>query len=478
MSKIELTLEQKQGYAHKPGKQIRIFPFVSNPGADRLSEDLKSFQGVVGEVFRSHHQKGLLKDLEASETFHERLKQTILNAALAQVETDVPHDLRRILTDLFFTEKDNLVKFHTETLCYLNFVSAEGALKNLGKFMSDVFFSSSSLENSFSEEEDNLLNKLMLDSLPPLPNISKSKDIPHINLLPQLIEQFNADFDLLKNSKELFLKHIEDLSKFYFFQYFSQVLINFKSFGQKQISITPISFSLEWEILSNSRLNSHTISWKNNLSNYCLSTFVHANVLELLNHIYVDDIQIKDYHNIKNVYNCLDQAGKDEMENAIKQVCKIYTNSITNFYPGSSWENCMEKLAIDLELQTFDNKCGKLIYELWYKVKYQFDNSDRHAADIRYVSWFFKFCQNNFLKHRGRLGNTLTMNQEILLFLTRLCVGNNDKIRLKLLWHEFEKRGVHFDETSKSEIVKLYEKINLIEKKSDSGDAQYVKAII
>lgn len=478
MSKIELTLEQKQGYSHKPGKQIRIFPFVSNPGADRLSEDLKSFQGVVGEVFRYHHQKDLLKDLEASDNFHQRLKLAILDSALAQVETDVPNDLRRILADLFFTEKDNLVKFHTETLCYLNFVSTEGALKNLGKFMSDVFFSSTSLENSSSEEEENLLNKLVLNSLPPLPKGNKSKDTPHINLLPQLIDQFKIDFDLLKNSKELFLKHIEDLSKFYFFQYFSQVLINFKSFGQQRISITPLSFTLDWEILSNSRLNGHMISWKNNLSIYCLSTFVHANVLELLNHIYVNNKQIHDYHNIKNVYDSLDLAGKIELENAIVRVCQIYTNSITNFYPGSSWEDCEEKFAIELELRKFDNRCDKLIFELWYKVKYQFDNSDRHAADLRYISWFFKFCQNNFLKHRGRLGNTLTMSQELLLFLTRLCVGNNEKIRLKLLWHEFEKRGVHFDEASKSEIVKLYEKINLIEKKSDSGDAQYVKSII
>ena len=66
----------------------------------------------------------------------------------------------------------------------------------------------------------------------------------------------------------------------------------------------------------------------------------------------------------------------------------------------------------------------------------------------------------------------------MLLFLTRLCIGNESKIRLKTLWDNLKLRGIVFDETSKLEITKLFEKINLIEKKSDSGDAQYIKSTI
>ena len=39
-----------------------------------------------------------------------------------------------------------------------------------------------------------------------------------------------------------------------------------------------------------------------------------------------------------------------------------------------------------------------------------------------------------------------------------------------------EHRGLFFDRDSKNKIIELYEKLNLIEKKSDSGDAQYVRA--
>ncbi|WP_313529197.1 DNA phosphorothioation-dependent restriction protein DptG [Sphingobacterium multivorum] len=479
MNNIEVILEQKQGYAHKPGKQIKIFPFVSNPGAERISEDLVSFKGVVGEVFRSHQQKSLPKELETNDSFHQKLKQIILEKATSKVETDVPDDLQRILSDLFFTNEGNLIKFNSETLSYLNFISSEGALKNLGEFMYEAFFQSVSLDSTFSKEGENLLNKLILESLPILsPSTKRLKEKSYITFLPQLISQFKNDFHLLNNNKELFLKHIEDLSKFYFFQYFAQLLVNFKTFGQREETIYPISFTLDWEVLSRSRLNSHSISWKNNLNEYYQSLFIHANVLELLNNIYVNKEQVKDYHNMRNLYAGFDQENKTIFENSIVQIISIYTNSIKNFNAGSSWEECQEKFDLELELQNFETQCDQLIYELYYKVRYQFDNSDRSAANLRYNSWFLKFCQHNYLKFRGPLGHALTINQEFLLFLTRLCVGNNDKIRLKALWQEFEKRGVHFDENSKSEIVKLYEKINLIEKKSDSGDAQYVKSII
>jgi len=479
MNKIEVILAQKQSFAHKPGKQIKIFPFVSNPSAERLSDDLISFKGVVGEVFRSHQQKSLTKDLEDSESFHQNLKQTILDNAISQVETDVPDDLRRILSDLFFTDEGNLIKFNTDTLCYLSFINSEGALKNLGGFMYETFFQYVSLDSTYSGENENLLNKLILESLPSLPSSTKrSKDISYSNLLPGLIAQFNEDFHLLTSNKELFLKHIEDLSKFYFFQYFAQILVGFNTLGRKEETIYPISFTLDWEILSRSRLNNHSISWRNNLNEYYQNIFVHANVLELLNHITVNDEKVKDYNNIRNLYRELDEQSRSLFEHSISQIINIYTNGIKNFHVGASWEDCEEKFLFDLELQNYDSVCDKLLYELYYKVKYQFENSERSAASARYNSWFLKFCQHNYLKHRGPLGYALTINQEILLFLTRLCVGYNDKIRLKSLWYEFEKRGIHFDESSKSEIVKLYEKINLIEKKSDSGDAQYVKSII
>ena len=51
-------------------------------------------------------------------------------------------------------------------------------------------------------------------------------------------------------------------------------------------------------------------------------------------------------------------------------------------------------------------------------------------------------------------------------------------MKLKDLFKAYEVRGVFLDQKSKEEIHNYFEKLNLIEKKSDSGDAQYVKGIL
>ena len=53
-----------------------------------------------------------------------------------------------------------------------------------------------------------------------------------------------------------------------------------------------------------------------------------------------------------------------------------------------------------------------------------------------------------------------------------------DKIKLNDLFKEFEYRGIFFDRYSKEEVITILNNWNLIDKKSDSGDAQYVKSIL
>lgn len=91
---------------------------------------------------------------------------------------------------------------------------------------------------------------------------------------------------------------------------------------------------------------------------------------------------------------------------------------------------------------------------------------------------FKKFCEKNFLKLRGRSGYMLNLSEETLIFLTKLCVKDQEILRLKDVFEEFERRGVFLDNVSKEQVTQYFEKLNLIEKKSDSGDAKYVKRIL
>ena len=72
----------------------------------------------------------------------------------------------------------------------------------------------------------------------------------------------------------------------------------------------------------------------------------------------------------------------------------------------------------------------------------------------------------------------LNLSEETLIFLTKLCIKNQEQMHLKDVFREMELRGVYLDNQSKEQVAIYYEKLNLIEKKSDSGDAKYVKRIL
>ena len=70
------------------------------------------------------------------------------------------------------------------------------------------------------------------------------------------------------------------------------------------------------------------------------------------------------------------------------------------------------------------------------------------------------------------------IDQEYLLLLTNLAIGEQGKLRLHELIIEFQKRGVFFDRESQGALVEFYERLGNVERLSDSGDAVYVKATI
>ena len=69
------------------------------------------------------------------------------------------------------------------------------------------------------------------------------------------------------------------------------------------------------------------------------------------------------------------------------------------------------------------------------------------------------------------------LNQEMLILITAVCI-KEEKMKITQLFEEYEKRGLFFDRDSWDSIVDLFNKLNLIDKKSDSGDIQYVKSIL
>ena len=72
----------------------------------------------------------------------------------------------------------------------------------------------------------------------------------------------------------------------------------------------------------------------------------------------------------------------------------------------------------------------------------------------------------------------LVINQDFLLLLTNIAIGDNRQLRFQELLGEFRQRGVYFDKQSEQALVAFYERVGNVERMSDSGDAVYVRSTI
>lgn len=491
MMKVELLREGAKGLedvylkndnlSHKTGIRVKLMPFRTK-FLEACNSDFQSFQGIVGECFRLSNEKMFDKSFSTDNesSFKKKLRNHILTEVMDKVNSDNSEEFKDIVINLFFEEDGGLIKFNKEVLPYMNFINDHAQLNETARFFYDIFLDSETLNGKelTSSNNDNLFYQLIVDCLPELSNKKASTSSKQYeNLFEEIKVLFLEDFKFLASNEESFLKHIEDLFKYYYFFYLTQLSHRFNSFGLSE-GIDPIYFSMDWETLSESRL-SYQYGWKK-LSDDLNGLFAHANTIELLNYITVNGDPVGDYLTINHKWTELSKDEQKQLIDKIKETSKFYTDHVGGFYTGEGWEKCEVEIEsfLDRNSVKFKSELSRELVSFYKRVKYQFDNSERKAAHDRYGKWLNSFCKVNYTKTRGRLGLTTVLNQELLLFLTKLCVGNEEKIRLNELWERLNKRGLTFDETSKAEIIKLFERINLLEKKSDSGDAQYVKSVI
>lgn len=479
VNSLESRYIKKNTLNHSTGNQFKILPFKTNPSGDDFTEDYKDFQGVVGELFRLAIDKSLLESDNGNKSYKSELKKIILENALKRVTTENPSELKSMLSKLFFEEDDSLIKFSTKTISYMNFNSSHNAVKEISRYIYDIFLTDNSADILHQEIiDENILHQLIIECLPELDNAkSRIKRDGYINLFPEITAQFRKDLNFLVSDQTIFLKHLEDFFKYNYFNYLSQLILKLNNFGIDDTELRPIHFTLDWETLSESRLAGHSVGWKY-LNRAAEQLFVHSNTVEFLNYILVDGESLGDYRSIIEKTENFSIAEKEKFIDQIKEITDFYTSYITNFKVSRNWEECASQLESSPQYRKIENEVAREIFALWYKIKYQFEHTERKGADDKYAKWFIAFAKVNYTKSRGRLGATMVLSQEQLLFLTKLCIGNENKIRLKSLWERLKLRGIVFDETSKIEITKLFERINLIEKKSDSGDAQYIKSTI
>lgn len=277
-------------------------------------------------------------------------------------------------------------------------------------------------------------------------------------LFPSLRKQFVDDLTHLYKNPTFFLENLNHLLVHYTFVLLSQTVLQTNRLTEfDEENLTPTFFFVEWERASRWRTGySHGLLL---LKEQVKDFYKHETTLNIVSQLPIFEKEKNLYYH--HIAQRLQSMGPAAEETYIRSIY-LWMNEVFSRHTG-------------VETPTYHE--GKNLQEAFADVTQAVSQVLRDELKSRYPAAFESFILRFYKKHGGSLGSLLSLNQEQLLMLVA-CSVKEERIELKKLWKELEARGVWFDQTTQEKVVELLDELNYLEKKSDSGDAQYVKSIL
>lgn len=442
---------------NKSKKHIRddaLVPFKTKTDKNQYED----FSGVVGAFSR------ILSGISAKKTLDIKMMKNKMRQKMDDCSDEDFEILFHIVENMYF-DKNKLIPINTRALSY---IECNISQQQVAEYLFSLFVDSTDLKEKYKameeSEDTNVLQKLVFESLEN-DNTDSIVNITHADcFLPYVKEVFVKDFEVLLTNTTLYQDNIYRFLAYYYMFYVSQLAVKLSKFEHgNRNEIEKVFVTLYEEVVTKVRPG-YEYGWKY-VKDKVGHMFSHSVVLEMLSHN-VQNAHL-DYIGYFNHFN--KSINDEKVADEIKHIREQYMNWIQLDYSG-----CKHNVEKDTTCATSTE-----IKKLFETIDYQFINGGRRSHYNGYNKKFIDFVQKNFGKFRGIYGYTLSVHESDIVMFTRLILFENDgKIRLAKLFDEFAKRGLLFDRESKKHIVELFEKMNVIEKRSDSGDAQYVKYIL
>jgi DNA phosphorothioation-dependent restriction protein DptG len=432
--------------------RIRLLPYAASKNT------IEDFKGIIGNFSR----------LISDKKYEEFNKDAFMKRINDTVESTKKHQLEKIINEMFFDENNHLVLSHP---VFFNYLSKGGSNEaKAASFLVSVLSTERVREavlKVYETKPDNVLLALIYESLPTLKGQTDSKE-GYFCMFPEIKNMFEKDLLFLLEREELLINHFAQLVTYYYFYYVTQYVLTVdKMFELGHQEIIPTFYNVEWEKPSSTR-DSYKMGWKM-IASKLPKLFAHTNCLVMLNHIDNEKYEQLTYLRFKELVGEMNEVGKNKLNLQLKQLNEAYQNYIGDV----NWSGKKPVPYIEGEEEIFTT-----IRELHQSIQYQFQNSGREKPAKMYFEAYVELAKQNYLKRSGPLGYTLNLKQQDIVFFTKMCINKDQKISLNNLFEELEKRGIFFDRDSRKQVTHLYSRLNLLEKKSDSGDAQYVKYIL
>ncbi|PUB13378.1 DNA phosphorothioation-dependent restriction protein DptG [Paenisporosarcina sp. OV554] len=455
LEKIEKFTLKGGKYTYKRREQTYLLPLPTRE-PERAKFD-KGFSTITGAVLRAINDKNIPKDA------NQKNIENIMNMGKFNDEESEEIFKYFVENQISEIENSNVTKFNQ--LEYIPFTENEKERKGEEDFFTffyDFYIANNKeeLQTLFKSLSEQDLISTILD-LSIKEKKSKKQAVKYKNNFPELQQQFLADIKTLSTNPNFLIENISSLFVHYAFIAMAQLIIQtnkLTSFDESELS--PIYFLLNWEKASKWR-NGYKTGYKMLLEQFD-GFFAHEHALNIVGLNTFSDKPNQYYHDI---HQELQGHGPNEEKMFIKSIYD-WMNGFYKVRNGidDGLPQYVDKLTLDDAFKDLLSVIKKGISK---------------EINSRYQKAFEAFISKFYRKNGGSLGTILSLKQDQLLMLVAVSVGNSsNRIELKQLWDELEKRGVWLDHHSKEEVVNTLDKLNYLDKKSDSGDAQYVKSIL
>lgn len=443
INKLEQEVHLDQG-KHRATHHMngRIFPFMTrNPERVKFKDPFIEIVGL--SVRHSLGNELVIEDVKGQ--YLENIREAITIG-----ETIQESDMRELFSfDFSDSSTPEMLKYYPVS----NVDSKETVGKiQLAKYMVELF----DLKNnqgwlnyvSQDSKELSLYDQVVNQNLPDLGSQKQNKKENFVFFDQEdLLHYFNRDLEVLMKDQSFFMGNIDQLMSYYLFYYIIQQSLQIDRVERQQPDLW---YAFDKEKLSKGR-NASRFGYRLVLDKG-RNILVHQDLIDYLNTLTGENDQ----------FRSLEEIAQDE------EMRKATTGRLVRFN------------------QTFAQVMGRwddygAEADFTKQVKQLRDYLEEAIADAtvsRYSRSFREFSRLGFIRSRGRLGYVLNASQELILLFVGVIVGQNNKILLDEFFDELAARGIQFDTQSRRAVVEYFEQINILEKLSDSGDAQYVKSIL
>jgi DNA phosphorothioation-dependent restriction protein DptG len=452
---------------------IRVLPFNLNPSTSGFDKNC-GLSGITGAFFRKWGRI----DVEPIQNYKNNVEEPVSSylQEKGQMNRSQQQQFMHVVEDILYPEGKMSV-IDATFLPYIPLV--EDTIKDTRtgkkyidgqKKLSDYLYSmlledNREMSNQLKGEE-NLFSKSIREGMQRGQFFNLHNNDEYY-ILPFIKHLFKDDLKWLMDQEDyVIVKNAHYLLHFYACLSISQTIahiVNWKDFNENDI--IPFYYMLSSESASESR-DVVCLGWEKWISrDYLQNLLARAQALDIFNTL-IGDKPIGLYSEI------ISSLGQESfLDN--KSLCE----RVLSEYHKDKYDLLKERQNINKEdLQTEYDYTANSYEEFFQKLTHlciQFQSPDYKNRLEKKVRDLFEV---KFLRNRRGM-KVLVLDEDILIFLIAM-VTKEQRMKLDEMYNAFHGYGIFFDMNTRIAIEAQLSKLNLLDKKSDSGEAQYVRVVL